>query len=216
MYCLQCGVKLPEGARFCPSCGCCVAAVAEAMVRAPPPWSTHALHTMPQSSSAAPAIQGAKADELLKECEVSDKPMATNQVRVIALKDATSQRATSKITMKPNKPNRTVAECICLHAGQRNLMEMGLKRSIQSASGRMIPLAAHFTETPKKRYRCERCPQWPGTDHPPAWVQHQRKHSGWSDIEKNCTVRFTEWTVPGGIDESIVKLAYHMIACHVP
>ena len=36
--------------------------------------------------------------------------------------------ATSKTAMKPKKPNRNVAECIRLHARQRNHMEMGLKR----------------------------------------------------------------------------------------
>ena len=88
-------------------------------------------------------------------------------------------------------------------------MEMGLNRSIQSASGNMIPVAPGFTEPPKKRYRCELCPQWPGTDHPPAWVQHQRKQP---DMEKNGTLQLAELKVPEGIDGSIVKLAYHMIA----
>ena len=131
--------------------------------------------------------------------------MATNQVRTITLKDATSQGETSKITTKANEPNRTVAECIRLPAGQHILMEMGLKRSIQSASGRMIPMRADFTEPPKKRYRCEVCPQWPGTDHVPAWTQHQRKHTAQNDMKKNGTLQLTQLTVPEGIDESIVK-----------
>ena len=114
MYRPQCGVKLPEGARFCPSCGCSVAAVAEALLRAPPPSCTHALYTMPPSSSGTPAIQSAKADERLNECEVSDKPMETNQVRTMAPKDATSHGATSEIAMRPKKPKSTVAECIRL------------------------------------------------------------------------------------------------------
>ena len=54
--------------------------------------------------------------------------MDTDHVHTIALRDATSQRATSKIAMKPKKPNRNVAEGIRLHARQRNHMEMGLKR----------------------------------------------------------------------------------------
>ena len=54
-------------------------------MRALPPLSTHAPHTMPQSSSATQVTQNAKAVEPLKEREVSDRPMATNQVRMIAL-----------------------------------------------------------------------------------------------------------------------------------
>ena len=76
--------------------------------------------------------------------------METDQVRTIALKEATSQGATSEIATKPKKPNRTVAECIRVLAGQRNLMEVGLNRSIQFASGRMNPVAAEFSEPPKK------------------------------------------------------------------
>ena len=119
MYCLQSGVTVTDVARFCPGCGCSVAAIAEALVHALPASSMHAPHTMPQSSSGKPVIQSTKADEPLKEREVSDKPMATNQLRTIALKDATSQGATSKTTTKPNKPNRTllgVFACVQVNA----------------------------------------------------------------------------------------------------
>ena len=47
-----------------------------------------------------------------------------------------------------------------LAARQRNLIEMGRKRSIESTSGGMTPMAAELSEPPKKRYRCELCPQW--------------------------------------------------------
>ena len=50
-----------------------------------PLLSTHAPHTILQFSSAMQVTQNAKAVEPLKEREVSDKPMATNQVRTIAL-----------------------------------------------------------------------------------------------------------------------------------
>ena len=81
------------------------------MVRAPPPLSTHAMHTMPHSSSATPAIHKANADEPLNERKVSDKAMATNHVRKVELRNARLQGATSKIGTKPNKPNTIPVEC---------------------------------------------------------------------------------------------------------
>ena len=69
-----------------------MAAGAEALVHAPPPLSTHAQ----QSASPTQVLQSAEADRPLKVREVSDKPMATKQVRTIAMKDATSQGTTSK------------------------------------------------------------------------------------------------------------------------